>query len=108
MDLETEISDASTYERTVRRFREAGIVLPTFAQLADPGRSPAATLESLKGLSPDAPDPRNLFRVHWYNRQGSDVPAAVPDHIELPPELTGTDARILVAFGDRFPMIHAH
>ena len=108
MDLETEISDTSTYERTIRRFREAGIVLPTFAQLAEPGRIPAATLESLQGLSPDAPDPRNLFRVHWYNRHGSAVPAAVPDHIELPPELTGTDARILVAFGDRFPMIHAH
>ncbi len=32
----------------------------------------------------------------------------MPDHIELPTELTGTDARIVVALGNRFPMIGAH
>ena len=32
----------------------------------------------------------------------------VPDHIELPPELTGVQARIVLAFGNRFPMIRAH
>ena len=64
-------------------------------------RSPASTS--------NAADPRNLFRVHWYNatrrRPG---PLDVPDHVELPPELTGVDARIVLAFGNRFPMIGAH
>ena len=32
----------------------------------------------------------------------------VPEHVVLPPELTGVDARIVVALGDRFPMIGAH
>ena len=32
----------------------------------------------------------------------------VPEHIVLPPELTGVDAKIVVAIGNRFPMIRAH
>ena len=32
----------------------------------------------------------------------------VPEHIVLPKSLTGVDARIVVVFGDRFPMIGAH
>ncbi len=32
----------------------------------------------------------------------------VPAHLVLPPELTGTPARIVVALADRFPMIGAH
>ena len=34
--------------------------------------------------------------------------AAVPEHIELPSELTGVDARIVMVFGNRFPMINTH
>jgi cysteine synthase A len=32
----------------------------------------------------------------------------VPEHVVLPPELTGVEARIVVALADRFPMIGAH
>ncbi len=32
----------------------------------------------------------------------------VPDHLVLPRDLTGVDARIVVALGDRFPLIRAH
>ena len=32
----------------------------------------------------------------------------VPEHLVLAPELTGVDATIVVALGDRFPMIGAH
>jgi len=32
----------------------------------------------------------------------------VPDHVVLPPELTGVESPIIVVFGDRFPMITAH
>ena len=46
------------------RFREQGIVLPTFAQLADPsGIDPALTA----GVDKNAPDPRNLWRVQYFN-----------------------------------------
>ena len=32
----------------------------------------------------------------------------VPEHIVLPSELTGVEAKIVLAFGNRFPMITAH
>ena len=32
----------------------------------------------------------------------------IPQHIVLPPSLTGVDAKIVVLLGNRFPMIHAH
>ncbi len=65
--LETEIVDRAARDRAVERFRAAGIALPTFAQLADPSATPAAVEARLKHVAPDAPDPANLFRVHWFN-----------------------------------------
>ena len=105
------------YTNAVERFRENNIVLPTFAQLRDPSTMPDGVKASLADLDKDAPDARNLFRVHWYNEWADSKPSGegnipgfrdVPDHIELPSELTGVDARIVLAFGNRFPMIRAH
>jgi cysteine synthase len=108
LGLEKDIVDRAVYERTVARFREARIVLPTFAELADPTTIPAGVRETLASVDPDAAHPANLFRVHWYNDDGRRALADVPRYAVLPPELTGVPARILVAFGDRFPMIGAH
>lgn len=99
---------ASADERTVGRFREAGIALPTFEQLGDPGKVPQRIRDELERIDPDAPHPLNLFRVHWYNAPDRRSTVEVPEHVVLPPELTGVDARIVVALGDRFPMIGAH
>lgn len=89
---------------SVERFRRQGIVLPTFAQLADPsGIDPALTA----GVDKNAPDARNLFRVHWFNDLAGDR-VEVPDHVVLPSSLTGVASPIIVVFGDRFPMITAH
>ncbi|MGH1490046.1 MAG: pyridoxal-phosphate dependent enzyme [Acidimicrobiales bacterium] len=103
------------YENAVARFRENNIVLPTFGQLRDPSTIPEPIKASLSDVEKDAPDARNLFRVHWYNGHADAEPGAnypgfvdVPNHIELPSELTGVDARIVLAFGNRFPMIRAH
>ena len=106
--LETAIADRSCYDHAVTRFREARIVLPTFAQLAEPALVPAETRAALAGVDPDAADPRNLFRVHWYNDAARTGAAALPEHVVLPEALTGIKAKIVVALGDRFPMIHAH
>jgi len=67
LGLERDVVDPEVYRRTVRRFREAGILLPTFAQLAAPDSIPAAIKHSLAAVKADEADPRNLFRVHWYN-----------------------------------------
>jgi cysteine synthase len=103
----TEIADRERYDRAVARFREARIALPTFSQLAEPAKLPSE-LEPMAAVGPDEADPRNLFRVHWYNDASRTGRADVPDHLVLPPALTGVEATIVVALGDRFPMIGAH
>ena len=108
LGLVSEIVDQGVYDRTVERFRELRIALPTFAELSDPSIIPAARIDALVGLDRNQPDARNLFRVHWYGGLDGSGPHDVPDHIELPSELTGVEARIVLAFGNRFPMIRAH
>ncbi len=108
LGLETEIVDRETYGNSVTRFRESRIALPTFAELAEPRRIPEEVLGGLADVDRDAPDPRNLFRVHWHNGADPGYPLELPERIELPRELTGTPARIVLLPGDRFPMIHAH
>jgi cysteine synthase len=95
-------------ERTVERLRDARVALPTFAQLADPGLIPAPIRAELAAIGPDDAHPLNLFRVHWHNAENRTDLVDVPDHLVLPRELTGVDARIVVALGDRFPLIGAH
>jgi cysteine synthase len=108
LGLEKEIVSPQVYERTVARFREARIALPTFSELSDPSTIPTGIQKELATVDPDAPHPANLFRVHWYNDDSRRGMTAVPRYAVLPPELTGVQARILVAFGNRFPMIGAH
>jgi cysteine synthase len=102
--LADRVVDATALANSVLRFREQGITLPTFAELADP-----TTVEPdrVGDADKNAPDPRNLWRVHWYNDiAGGRVD--VPDHVVLPRSLTGVDSPVIVVFGDRFPMITAH
>ena len=79
LGLERSVVDAEVLKRTAWRFRQAGVVLPTIAQLTDPSTIPTAVWEKLRAVEPDAPHPLNLFRVHWFNdasRKGlADVPA---------------------------------
>jgi cysteine synthase len=106
--LEPRITDSSTLAGTAERFRQQGITLPTFAQLADPERIPEAVLSSLAAVDPDAPHPLNLFRVHWFNGPDRRTRSELPGAIVLPSSLTGVAAPVVVALGDRFPMIGAH
>jgi cysteine synthase len=108
LGLTREVVDVAVRDRTVARCREAGIVLPTFGQLADLSTVPTTVVASLRDADPDAPDPRNLFRVHWYNAADRRGRALLPEHIVLTRELTGVEAPIVVALADRFPMIASH
>jgi cysteine synthase len=104
LGLADSVVDAESLERSVQRFRERNIVLPTFAQLADPSTFDASITA---GVDKNAADARNLFRCHWFNDlDGNRVD--VPDHIVLPSSFTGVESPIIVVFGDRFPMITAH
>lgn len=93
--LADRVIDTDTLERSAQRFRERGIRLPTFAQLADP-----STVDpSIVGDAPkDGPDARNIWRVHWYNDLAGNR-VSVPDHVVLPSSLTGVAAPIIVVLG---------
>jgi cysteine synthase len=108
LGLEDHVVDRGVLERAVRRFRAAGIVLPAFGELAEPAKISQRVRRVLQGVGPDAAHPLNLFRVHWHNGRDRVSQVRVPVHVELPGELTGVDARIVVAVGDVFPMIRAH
>lgn len=102
--LADRVVDEAALANSVGRFKEVGITLPTFAQLADPSTFDASVVGDADKNGPDA---RNLWRVHWYNDMAGNR-VGVPDHVVLPSSLTGVESPIIVVFGDRFPMITAH
>jgi cysteine synthase len=101
------VEDQAVRQRAAALLKQKGVRLPTFAELADPGRAPRLR-QGLADVGPDDPHPLNLNRVHWFNDLQRTGPVATPVHVELPPALTGVEARIVVALGALFPMIGAH
>ena len=75
-------------------------------------KTPHSIIEVIKNkvlkLDKDAMDPANLFRVHWFNKRDHSNFLDVPEHIVLPSEFTGVDAKIIVNLGRYFPLITAH
>jgi cysteine synthase len=110
LGLARRVVDAASLDRSVQRFREQQIALPTFTQLADPSTIPGSIRTRLASVGRDAAHPLNLFRVHWHNRLDRSNPdwLTVPEHVVLPPSLTGVASPIIVVFGEPFPMITAH
>ena len=108
LGLEGEIVDRENHARAVAHFRAARVVLPKFSELADPATIPDGISAALADVGPDEADPGNLFRVTWYNGADRRARVAVPDHLVLSEALTGVKARIVIALGNRFPMIGAH
>ena len=103
--LETEVINTTARDQAVERCRQVGIRLPTFADLANPPKAGAG----LSGVDPDTADAANLWRVNWFNdasRAGR--AAAVPEHVVIPPALSGVESPIVMLLGNRFPMIGAH
>ncbi|MGB0749224.1 MAG: hypothetical protein ACPGO3_10790 [Magnetospiraceae bacterium] len=106
--LSPEITNPVLRDTVRDHFRAQGIHLPTFAELADPVANMTGFQAGMAGVDPDVVDARNLLRVHWHNDAARTGLVDVPDHVVLPRELTGVPAKIIVALGDRFPMIAAH
>ncbi len=91
-------------ENTVRRCRERDILIPTFAQMADPELIPAKVREELKGVGLWDLHPRNLFRITWKNEprdRGGGFGKV--NYLEIPRELTGIKARMIMILGKYFP-----
>ncbi|MBP7096022.1 MAG: pyridoxal-phosphate dependent enzyme [Spirochaetia bacterium] len=101
--------DLSTTDKTaralnVKRCREKGIILPTYAQMRDPSLIPQKYKDELGTIGLWDVHPRNLFRVNWHNEpveKGGKFGGV--NYLELPRELTGTKARIVGLVGKWFP-----
>jgi cysteine synthase len=105
--LQPEIVDGARRRAAIERLRQVGGRLPTWSELADP-RLERETSPMPTQVDPDAPDAANLWRVHWFNGRDRKSLTEIPDHLVLPPALTGVKAPIVVLLGCRFPMIGAH
>ena len=95
-------------EKTAKYFKKKGVVLPTIDELKNPHTISEDIKNKVLKLDKDAMDPANLFRVHWFNKRDHTKFLDVPEHIVLPSEFTGVDAKIIVNLGRYFPLITAH
>ena len=89
--------------KSIRRARERNIILPTFAQMKDPGLVPDVISSRLRHVGLWDMDPANLFRITWKNEpveQGGGFGEG--NWIEFPSSLTGVDAKIIGISGKWF------
>ncbi len=93
-------------EQAVQRAREQNIIIPTFAQQKNPQQLvPQQIKDKLSQTSLWEVVPPNLFRITWKN-EPIDTGGGfqeLANYIELPPELTGVEARIIALVGKWFP-----
>jgi cysteine synthase len=91
-------------KRAVQRARERNIIIPTYAQMKDPGRIPGVVRTRLKSVGLWDLNSLNLFRITWHNEpvsQGGGFGGV--NYLEFPKAITGVDARIFALVGKWFP-----
>jgi len=89
-------------QKTVRRCRERGVLIPTFAQLRQPALIPDAVKARLKGVGLWDVNPVNLFRITWKNDLRSGQFGEV-NFLEIPRAITGIKPRVMGLIGQYFP-----
>jgi cysteine synthase len=104
IQLIDKITDEKVLANAVKRFRERGIILPTFEQQQNPELIPKKIKDQLKKIGLWDINPLNLFRITWKN-EPSENGGLYGDvnYMELPKKLTGIDARIVLLIGKWFP-----
>lgn len=98
------VTNEKALENAVRVYKERGIILPTFKQQQNPELIPDNIKKQLKNIGLWEINPLNLFRITWKNepKEKGGLYGDV-NYIELPKELTGVDARIVLLVGKWFP-----
>ena len=98
------VVDKKVLEKTAKHFSEKKIILPTFEQLKNPHNIPDKIKDQLKSIGLWDLHPLNLFRINWKNEpiEKGGLFSGV-NIMELPPDFTGVEARIVVLIGKWFP-----
>jgi cysteine synthase len=91
-------------ENTIQRCRERHIILPTYKQMRNPELIPQKIKDKLANIGLWDLNSLNLFRITWKN-EPKDFGGKFGDvnYLEIPSELTGVKARIMVLVGKYFP-----
>lgn len=98
------VVNRDTVKKAARRFKEKGILLPTFAQMRNPELIPDDIKEKLKTVGLWDLNPLNLFRITWKNEPTETGGGfGKVNYIEIPREITGVKARIFMMVGKYFP-----
>jgi cysteine synthase A len=98
------ITNEKVLGNAVKRFKERGIILPTFEQQRNPDLIPRKIKDQLAKTGLWDINPLNLFRITWKNepKEKGGLFGKV-NYIELPKDLTGVEARIVLLIGKWFP-----
>ncbi len=104
IQLVDKVTNEKALNNAVLRFKERGIILPTFEQQRNPELVPQKIKDKLKNIGLWDISPLNLFRITWKN-EPTDKGGLYgnPNYIELPKAITGVDARIVLMIGKWFP-----
>lgn len=98
------ITNKDSLKNAVAKYRELGIILPTFAQQKNPELIPDILKTRLKNVGLWDFDPLNLYRISWKNEPKEFGGLyGHPNYLELPKSITGVDARIVLLIGKWFP-----
>ena len=98
------VVNQETLEKSAKHFAERGILLPTFQQMKNPQEISEKIKKRLQGIGLWESHPLNLFRITWKNEpQAQGGLFGGVNFLELPSELTGVPARIVLLLGHYFP-----
>jgi len=104
IQLIDKITNQNIFDNAVKRFKERGIILPTFEQQRNPELIPEKIKKQLQKTGLWEISPFNLFRITWKNEsKDSGGLFGNVNYLELPEELTGVKARIVLLIGKWFP-----
>jgi cysteine synthase len=91
-------------ENTIQRCRDRDIIIPTFSEMRNPETIPEGIRDELASIGLWDLNPRNLFRITWKNEPvASGGGFGGVNFLDLPPALTGVEARIIMLVGKFFP-----
>lgn len=96
--------DKAVRSKAIQRARENNIIIPTYEEMRDPSKVLPKIKDELENIGLWDLHPRNLFRITWKNEPvkfGGSFNGV--NYLELPKEITGVNARIVILLGKFFP-----
>jgi cysteine synthase A len=104
IQLIDKVTNKKALDNAVKRFKEKGIILPTFEQQRNPDLIPKKIKDQLIKIGLWDINPLNLFRITWKNEpKDKGGLFGKVNYLEIPKTITGVDARIIVLIGKWFP-----